>query len=266
MRAARCVLVLVLSVGLLAADEAAAPPEHDLQENAIRIPELPFTHEFDASAATGAEVEDEPCDLRGDPERTVWYRFHADRDMNIEFAVSRGTPWVDVVDPETCQWGSFGRDEARLKAGTDYLIRASTVAGDVTFATREYNALQAPVIELFPLARVDSDGNLELTSTIVCDRPGEVELMFYAAQLNNTTTWYLTSNDPFETVVVCEGETSYTAVLPPGDGEAPFRPGPVEIWWDAGQCIRDSFRYPGWESCPWAMGNSDDVVAVPAVP
>lgn len=266
MRSARCVLVLLLTLALLAAGEAATPPEHDLPENAIRISELPFTHEFDASEATGAEVEEEPCDLRGDPDRTVWYQFHADRDMQIEFAVSRGTPSVDVADPETCRWGSFGKDEATLRAGTDYLIRASTVAGDVTFATREYIPLKPPSMEFFPVAQVDSDGALELTSTIVCDRPGEVELMLYAAQVNNPTTYYLTSNDPFETIVACEGETPHTAVLPPGDGESPFRPGPVEVWWDAGQCIQDSFRYPGWESCPWATGNSDDVVAVPALP
>lgn len=266
MRSARFVLVLLLGLGLLAADEAAGPPEHDLPENALRIAELPFTHEFDASAATGADVEEEPCGLRGDSERTVWYRFYAETDMHVEFALSRGTTWVNVVDLATCR-ASYGRDdEVRLEAGTDYLLRASTLAGDVTFATREYVPLEAPRIELFPVARVDADGNLELTGTIVCDRPGDVELMLYAAQMKNTTTWYLTSNDPFETVVACDGETPYATVLPPGEGEARFRPGPVEVWWDAGQCIRDSFRYPGWESCKWKMGSSDDVVAVPVVP
>lgn len=259
---------LLLAMGLLAADGTVDPPEHDLPENAIRITEVPFSHSFDARGATGTSDEPQPCDLRGSGDHTVWYRFHADRDMKLEFAIGQGVGRIEAVDPDTCHVAGHGGDEAWLEAGGDYLIRASASdqTDSVTFATREYHELAPPTVEFFPIARVTPTGDLELTTTIVCDRPGDVELMLYAAQLKSERQWYLTSTDPFEPTVACDGETPYTMVLPPAGGEPRFRPGPVEVWWDATQCERDPFRYAAWERCAWTTGGRADVIAAPTAP
>lgn len=252
-----------VAVGGLTAG-ANPPPANDAPEDATVIESLPFLEEFDASAATGSVDELSGCSRSDWDNRSVWYRFQPERDMKVELKRDAGIQLSYVIPVDSCR-PRHAAHHVSLEAGTEYLIRAG-IDGDVedvaTFAIREYVPHDLG-IELSVLAEL-IEGSLRLTATVVCQYPGEVDLIFYAAQPNNDNTTMPRTSDPVYEQAYCDEEVEHRTVLDPDRdrGHTAFLPGPVTIFWDVDGCHYDDFRYAGWSDC-FHRAHDEIVVAVP---
>lgn len=259
----RSIVLGAVAVSVLTAGTNEAPA-NDAPEDATVIESLPFVDEFDASAATGSVDELSGCSRSDWDNRSVWYRFRPDRDMKVELKRDAGIQLSYVIPVDGCRpWQAA--HHVSLEAGTDYLIRAgidADVEDVATFAIREYVPHELD-IELSLLAQL-VDGSLHLTATVSCQYPGEVNLIFYAAQPNNDYNTMPRTSDPVYEQAYCDEEVEHHTVLDPDRdrGDTAFLPGPVTIFWDVDGCHFDDFRYAGWSDC-FHRAHDEFVVAVP---